>query len=229
MPLREPACEIVFGPRASRRLRAAVIALEGSRPVDLRAALAAAHRFDARALVIAVDGGLATCRRIRRRPDRFVGDLDSTPRAPRGIPSLLFPVDKPHSDFAGALLEARRLGARVVVIAGLLGGRLDHEWANLLEVGAAAPAFAGILAPSERGLVAVTARGLRARLAPGRTVSVFALGAGARVSLRGARWTLAKKRLAPGSLGLSNIAAGDLTLTVHEGVAALVCPNPGAR
>jgi thiamine pyrophosphokinase len=163
---------------------------------------------------------------MRRRPDLFVGDLDSARLPPRGIASQIYPTAKDFSDFAGALAEARRLGADIPVIAGLLGGRLDHEWANLLEAGTAARGFAGLLAPSSRGLVVVTAWGVRARTAPRRQLSVFALGRGARVSLRGTSWTLLKRRLAPGSLGLSNVTGDALALDVHEGVAALVFPAP---
>ena len=224
---REPGPEVAFaraGRSARKRERAVVIALTGASAADLAAARSHAARVDPRALLIAVDGGLAACRAARRRPDLFVGDLDSTPRSPRGIPSHIYPVDKDFSDFSGALTEASRLGAGVVVIAGLLGGRLDHEWANVQEVGKAAPRFTGMLAPSARGLLAVTTGRLSARPAAGRTVSVFALGGGAVVTLRGTRWTLAKRKLVPGSLGLSNIAAGDVTLQVHNGVAGLVFP-----
>lgn len=175
-----------------------------------------------------MDGGLATCRSLRLRPDLFVGDLDSTRRPPRGVPSSIYPAVKDFSDCSAALSAASRLGADVVVVAGLLGGRLDHEWANLLEVAAAAGGFAGILAPTVRGLVVVTAGGLRARTTAGRLVSVFALGPAARVSLRGTAWTLSKRRVAPGSLGLSNVTGDDLALDVHDGVAVIVFPNPSA-
>ena len=228
------ACEsgpkIEFVGRASRRRsrkRTAVLALEGAPLAELRLAFALATPFDPKALLVAVDGGLATCRAMRRRPDLFVGDLDSARRAPRGIASCIYPVAKDFSDFSGALSEARRLGAEVAVIAGLLGGRLDHEWANLLEIGATARGFLGLLAPSSRGLVVVTAGGVRARTVAGRLVSVFALGRGARVSLRGTAWTLSKRRLAPGSLGLSNVTGDELAMDVHEGVAVLVFPDPG--
>lgn len=225
---RESGPEIEFVGRFSRRRRrqrAAVLALEGATRAELRLAFALAAPFDPKALLVAVDGGLATCRAMRRRPDLFVGDLDSAPLRPRGIASCIYPAAKDFSDLSGALSEARRLDADVVVIAGLLGGRLDHEWANLLEVGAAAGGFAGLLAPSSRGLVVVTAGGVRARTVAGRLVSVFALGRGARVSLRGTAWTLSKRRLAPGSLGLSNVTGDELALDVHEGVAALVFPE----
>lgn len=208
-----------------RRLSAAAVALEGATRAELKAALVLAAEFDPKALLVAVDGGLKTCRAMRRRPDLFVGDLDSARLRPRGIASSIYPVAKDFSDFSGGLSAARQLGADVLVIAGLLGGRLDHEWANLLEAGAAAPGFAGLLAPSSRGLIVVTAWGVRARTVPGRLVSVFALGRGARVSLRGTVWTLAKRRLAPGSLGLSNLTGVELALDVHEGVAVLVFPD----
>jgi len=210
---------------AGRRARAAVLALEGAASSDLRRALSYAIAFDRAPLLIAVDGGLSTCRAIRRRPDLFVGDLDSAGALPDGIPAVVYPVAKSFSDLAGALGEVRRLGADVAVVAGLLGGRLDHEWANILELGAAAPKFAGLLAPTARGLVVVTARGLRAGGLGRRVVSVFALGRPARVSLRGTRWILSKRVLAPGSLGLSNVTGGRLLLDVHAGVAALVVPD----
>ncbi len=225
---REDGLKIDFVARSSRRrsrARVAILALEGASRAELKEAFALAARFDRKALLIAVDGGLQTCRAMRRRPDLFVGDLDSTRVPPRGIPSTVYPAAKDFSDFAGALSAARRLGAEVAVIAGLLGGRLDHEWANLLEAGAAARGLVGILAPSARGLVVVTAGGVRARTVAGRLVSVFALGRGARVSLRGTVWTLSKQRLAPGSLGLSNVSGRELALDVHEGVAMLLFPR----
>jgi thiamine pyrophosphokinase len=220
--------EIAFvGRRSPKRARgrAAVLALHRANRADLERALALAGPFDREPLLVAVDGGLSTCRALRRRPDLFVGDLDSARRLPEGIASRIYPAAKDFSDFSGAIVETRGLGADVMVIAGLLGGRLDHEWANILEVGAAARGFAGVLAPSSRGLVIVTTTGVRVRTVPQRDVSLFALGRGARVSLRGTVWTLEKRRLASGSLGLSNVTGGRLALDVHEGVAALVFPG----
>jgi len=222
-----PRIDFVAPPSRRRsRARVAILVLEGAARAELKDAFAVASRFDRTALLVAVDGGLATCRGIRRRPDLFVGDLDSARVPPRGVASTIYPVAKDFSDFSGALSAARGLGAELAVIAGLLGGRLDHEWANLLEAGAAAHGFLGILAPSPRGLVVVTAGGVRARTVAGRLVSVFALGHAARVSLRGTAWTLSKRRLVPGSLGLSNVTGRELAMDVHDGVAMLVFPDP---
>src|SRR5258706_13804850 len=132
---RESRLEIAFiarGRRSPKPLRAAVLALEGAAAADLRTARALAARFDPGALLVAVDGGLATCRAIRSVPDLFVGDLDSTPESPRGISSRIYPVAKDFSDFSGALDEVSGLGPGVVVIPGRLGGRLAHGGANRL-------------------------------------------------------------------------------------------------
>ena len=216
------------GAARGKRWRAAVVALEGAAAQDLERALRAAAPFDPSPVRVAVDGGLATWRAVKTRPDLFVGDRDSARRVPAALPSTLYPVDKDFSEFAGALGEIRRLGAELVVVAGLLGGRLDHEWANVQEVGEAARHFTGILAPSSRGLVVVTARGLAARTRAKQLVSVFALRRRATVSLRGTRWTLKRRRLDPGSLGLSNLTGTSLSLDVHAGVVAVVFPRLSA-
>ena len=127
------------------------------------------------------------------------------------------------------LAELRRRRVQVVALAGLLGGRLDHEWANLLECGSAARSFAGLLAPTDRGTVVITRHGCRMVTVRGRTCSLFALEAGATVTLRGTRWELERRRLRPGSHGLSNVSGTELDLTVHQGVVALVFVPPPKR
>ena len=82
-----------------------------------------------------------------------------------------------------------------------------------------------MLAPSARGFVVITARGVRVATRTGALVSLFALRRTARVTLTGTAWTLAKRIVRPGSLGLSNTARGPVRLTVHAGVAALVFPS----
>ena len=209
--------------------RVAVLALDGARPRDLERALALAHRYDAAPRTIAVDGGLLAFRARRAPPDLVAGDLDSAGRVPRGIPVRRYPRVKDFNDFAGALREARRGRAGLVIVAGLLGGRLDHEWANLFEACRAAPAFAAIVADEPRALVCVTAAALEVALPRGVTFSVFSLRGPARVTLEGARWPLARRRLDPGAHGLSNVATGAVALTVHSGVAALVVPSRNSK
>lgn len=199
----------------------AVIALHGASRAELRRASAIAALLADRTLLVAVDGGLRTCRAARRRPDLFVGDGDSASRVPDDLEAVVYPTDKTHSDLAGALDELKARRVPIVTVAGLLGGRLDHEWANLLELVGRARGFAGFVAPTERGTVIVTSHGCRVRTVRGRTVSLFSVGPAATVTLRGTRWELSRRRLRPGSHGLSNVTGTELDLVVHGGTAVL--------
>jgi len=212
--------------RSSRKDGAvSVLALTGATASELRAADGWARANGGRVLRIAVDGGLLAWREIRRRCDLYVGDGDSA-APPRDTESILYETDKAFSDLAGALDVAHRRGARVGCVAGLTGGRLDHEWGNLLELAAHVRKFRGLLAPTPRGWVVLTAGGVTVETLPGRTFSLFAPAGPARVDLSGSRWTLRDARLRPGSRGLSNVTGERLRLTVRSGAACLVFPEP---
>lgn len=213
------------GLRRRQGVQGAVLVLNGATRADLGRATDQAARLVDRCTLVAVDGGLKTCRAARRRPDLWVGDGDSSRTIPTKIPAVVYPTDKEISDLGAALDEVARGGAQVVVVAGLLGGRLDHEWANLQELGARSASFAGILAATGRGVVLVTRQGCRVRTVPGQTASLMVLGGAATVTLRGTRWQLERRRLRPGSRGLSNLTGKRLDLSVHSGAVALVFPS----
>lgn len=219
----------LIGLEAPADSRNAALVLNGAPPEEASRAARwarALHPGGARPHIVAVDGGALACRAAGLRADRFAGDGDSLPGPPDAGEVHEYPRDKDFSDMAGALRELRAEGLTpAVVVAGLLGGRVDHEWANLLELGVAAPGFAGLVAPTPRGTAVVTARGVRARAAAGSLLSLFALGGTARISLSGTRWELRDEILAPGSRGLSNLSRATVTLSVHDGAAMLVFPN----
>jgi thiamine pyrophosphokinase len=215
------------GLRRRGEILSAILVLTGAKRTELKRASAVCGLMADRCLLVAVDGGLRTCRAARRRPDLFVGDGDSLrSKPPTDIPSIVLPEDKDFSDLAGALDAMRERRVQIVCVAGLAGGRIDHEWANLLEVAAHARSFAGILAPTDRGTVIVTSHGYRASTVRGRMFSMFTLGATATVTLSGTRWQLNRRRVRPGSHGLSNVTGTELDLIVHRGVAALVLLPP---
>jgi len=170
-------------------------------------------------VLVCADGGARHAVRLGLRPDAVVGDMDSVPRPlPRSWrgTSFLCDFDEDSSDFEKALAFLARAGISRLYVAGLLGGRLDHALVNL----ALARAW-GI-----RRSVAIVDRGLATLLGPGRyklgflrggRLSLLAATQRARLSVSGVRYPLRRAVLAPGGRGLSNVARGGVTLTVHAG------------
>lgn len=179
-----------------------------------RAVRAAAREADA---VICADGGARHAAALGFEPGFVVGDMDSAPPRPRRWKKAVYvrDADPERSDLDKALGFARRLGAREALVAGALGGGLDHELVNL-----------AALEECARGLALTVIDGGRARLlGPGRHSLPYRRGARfsllaaprARLSLSGARFGLRRETLARGSRGLGNSAAGRVVLTVHAG------------
>lgn len=194
--------------------RSALILLNG----DLRDPKAARAAARVAGAVICADGGARHAAALGLRPDFIVGDMDSLPkRRPKGWRKTLYfcDFDPERSDLDKALDFARALGAREVLIAGVLGGGLDHELVN----------FAA-LEESARGLGLSVIDGGRARLL-GKGRHALPLKKGARFSLlaaprarlvlTGARFGLKSELLRRGSRGLGNRAEGKVVLTVKEG------------
>lgn len=188
-------------------------------------------------LVVAADGGARLAERLRLRIDRWVGDGDSLDKdairglRKAGIPVDLVPAAKDESDLELAVRAAVGSGASDITILGALGGRLDHELAN---VGLLAhPALAGrrarLLAGDARVSLLV-ARGSAARRALTASSS-FAGRRGDLVTLqpvsdvvRGITTTGLRYALADGTLrlgparGLSNVrTAAVATVAIRTG------------
>ncbi len=89
-------------------------------------------------LVVAADGGGENTSAIGLMPDVLIGDFDSLSQErlyqlkQRGIPVIRHSRDKDETDGELAILYAIQRGADDLVILGALGGRIDHEIANLL-------------------------------------------------------------------------------------------------
>ena len=197
----------------------ALILLNGDM-CDPKTVRAAARRAGA---VICADGGARHAVVLGLRPDYIVGDMDSLPaKLPKSWKNTRYwcDFDPERSDLDKALDFSRALGARSVLIAGALGGGLDHELMN----------FAAL----ERGAngldLRVIDRGSARLLGPGRHRLLLKKGARfsllaaprARLSLSGAAFGLKNEVLRRGSRGLGNRALGPVLLTVHEGKAWVI-------
>ncbi len=179
-------------------------------------------------LVIAADGGLRHTEAMGIKPDIILGDFDSLGYVPAG--AQVFPAEKDDTDCMLAVRWGLKEGCREFLIyGGLDGPRLSHTVANfqtlefLQEHGAR-----GILA-GKRELVSL--------FTPGVTVfppqaegylSLFCMGAPARVSLEGLFFPLEDGVLTPAfPLGASNRFVGkQARITVHEGSLLAIWDRP---
>ncbi len=183
-------------------------------------------------LILCADGGTRHALALGLIPDLVIGDLDSLSHADRerldalGVAIERHPVDKDETDLELALRAARELGAREVVVAAALGGRLDQEIANILLM--AAPAFADLNIRLVEG--PETAWIARDRLVvhgrAGDTVSVLALSPQVHglTYHRGLRWMLTDFTLPFGSTrGISNEMTEDMAeISLESGVLLVI-------
>lgn len=205
-----------------------VVVASGTMPED------DARWLDAADLVIAADGGAGTLDRLRRQPDRLVGDLDSTDPAlvarleASGVPVERHPADKEATDTELALAAARTAGATRIVLLGALGGeRIDHELANLLLL--ADPSLEGRDVRIVTGPTTVRilhgSGSLALDGADGALVSLLPIGGDAAgVTTVGLRWGLHGATLPIGaSRGISNeIVNAPASVSLEDGILLVI-------
>lgn len=89
--------------------------------------------------IIAVDNGLKYIHELQLNPDLILGDFDSYKGVvPTGKNVLRYKSEKDDTDTMIALKIAIEKGFKQVLFAGMLGGRLDHTFANIQAVAFAA-------------------------------------------------------------------------------------------
>lgn len=81
--------------------------------------------------IICADGGLASAEKNGICPDLAVGDFDSLGFVPNGVETVVHPAEKDETDTHLALNVGLERGYKSFVMYGMLGGRLDHTFANL--------------------------------------------------------------------------------------------------
>jgi thiamine pyrophosphokinase len=208
-------------------MKVAVVASGDLDPTD-------ASVLDEADLVIAADGGAAALDRIGRRPDRLVGDLDSTDSglverlAAAGTQIERHPNDKDASDSELAIAAAWAAGADEVVLLGATGGdRLDHGIANLLLLADPGLAECEVRLVHGPTTVRVVRGGERIVFlgGVGDTVSVLPIGGDADgIRTEGLRWKLDGETLSIGrSRGLSNeVVSTPASVTLERGTLLVV-------
>lgn len=184
-------------------MKPALLILNG--PVSDAAVLK--RRAGAAGFVVCADGGAKVAQKLGIQPRVVIGDFDSLPKPlPRWKGTTwLFDGDEDLSDFEKALRFLHEGGAGTAWVAGLWGGRPDHQlvnlavfekWSKTLSLASVDPGWSSVLGPGKH----------RIPCPVGARLSLVAAGGPAVVSTAGLRYALKGFRLEPGSRGLSNEA-----------------------
>lgn len=171
------------------------------------------------ALVIAADGGLRHSQALGLQPDVILGDFDSLGYVPGD--SRVFPVEKDDTDTMLAVKLALDRGCDFFVFYGALDGpRLDHTVANFQTLGYLASHGArGVLIGRDYIVTVLSAETIAFPETATGILSLFCMGASARVTIGGLQYPLDRGVLTPDfPLGVSNHFQGcEARITVHDG------------
>lgn len=90
------------------------------------------------ALCYCADAGADLCCAAEVVPDALIGDMDSLSKDTRlwlqdaGVPEMVYPSEKDFSDTQLAVEALFAQGVDEIIVIGALGGRMDHELANMM-------------------------------------------------------------------------------------------------
>lgn len=180
------------------------------------------------AFIIAADGGLEQCKRLRMVPDVIIGDFDSLAGEAQGNNVIKLPKIKDDTDTVAAVKYALEQGFHKFLLLGCTGGRLSHTVANLQTLTFIAK-HAGIGFLVDKTEVATaTCKGMEFDSNYRGFVSVFAAEESVTLTQTGLKYTLQRQIVhAHFPLGVSNEFIGEKAcIQVHEGCAWIVFEKP---
>lgn len=182
-------------------------------------------------LVICADGGLAQAAACGIAPSLAVGDFDSFRGSlPESLPVLPLDERKDDTDMLAAVHAGLKQGCRRFVLAGGLGGRLDHSYGNFCVLHFLLSQGCEALLAGEREEVFLVGEGQTRRVAceTGATVSVFPFACPVcNVSYTGMRYPLDHHDLYSDisrlPMGVSNVVEEQgASIAVHRGTALVI-------
>lgn len=176
--------------------------------------------------VIACDRGWQHAARLGLTPELVVGDFDSAPEPPEGVPVLRVPARKDDTDTMLAARMALDWGCREVWICCALGGRLDHTLANIQTAAfLAVRGVRGRVLGEDTELLAFAGGSERFPRRDGWSLSVFALSDRCEgVTVRGTKYVCDGAELSNAfPLGVSNVWTAEAAeVSVSRGVLLVV-------
>lgn len=176
--------------------------------------------------VICADGGYGKALANGIRPDLTVGDFDSYGKIPKEKNLIVHPVEKDDTDSMLAVKCGLERGYRTFVMYGMLGGRLDHTFANIQLLGFLCEQGAkGILVGEEYNVTAVKNGKLGFKKENEGIISVFSLSnRSTGIDISGLKYSVTDFSLSSTNpMGVSNEFAGiDSSVCVKDGILAVM-------
>ncbi len=178
--------------------------------------------------VIAADGGIRHARVLDLDVELWVGDFDSAEPGliarHADVERQVHPAAKDKTDGEIAIDEARRRGARELVLVGGLGGQSDHALGNImLALGLARDGIRVVLSSGGEEAWPLLPGALALDIPPASRMSIVALSDLVGLSLTGVEWPLDDRTVKSGSsLTLSNTVVGPLEVALGEGYGVVV-------
>ena len=172
------------------------------------------------AYIIAADGGYLAVKRMGLTPDAVLGDFDSLTEKPDCREIITAPAEKDDTDTMLAVKTALDRGYTDITIAGSIGGRLDHTYANIQTLSYILKNGGfGRLVGSRDTVELLEAGEYSYERKDGMYLSLFSYGESAVVTTRGTKYDLTQYRLDNVfPLGVSNEITGDkCRISVYEG------------
>jgi thiamine pyrophosphokinase len=171
--------------------------------------------------VIAVNGGVAHCRRVGIVPALVIGDMDSFAGTVESR-TIQHPSEKDYSDMEIAVKYALQEGFSEADVFGALGGRIDHELCNIMVCGR----YPGSIRLVDRDVEIVALTDGQERDFAGNTgdtVTLMPLEKTVRCATAGLAYPLNDEDLERGSRGLSNVMEGDAcSVSVSRGTLIII-------
>ncbi len=171
--------------------------------------------------IVAVDGGLNTCKALGINPSLLVGDFDSTSTQLlaeyKQVPKITLPTDKDQTDLEVALEHEFAQGAGRITLFGAAGHRLDHSATNLLLLSR----YPGRLKmETERETVFAIQGEAFIEAHVGQTLSLVPLTGPVRgITTVGLKWELAGRDLDYQFVGISNVCLrSQVRIHVQDGI-----------
>lgn len=179
--------------------------------------------------VIAADGGYNTLSAVSIKPNMIIGDFDSICNEGKFEEDILverYPVKKDDTDVMLAVKEGMKRGYERYVMYGVLGGSLDHTFANIQILAYMSKRGLKVkLVGKDSVMTAVTNGELRLKQRTGGRISVFSHSDSARgVTIKGLMYEVENATLKNEiPLGVSNEFVGrEGSISVKDGTLVVI-------